>query len=167
MDPPVARGLLHPDRRVPGGAVFEHARRQRGFRGRCTAAGWASKVRGLEREDRLVCQEAAQGASSHWPGHVGATFELRRSSVSANLHLLRGLDQFEVRQTDDRLLQSATQDPDHRLWRRESRSGCYQGMDGGDFGLVRYAQHREVNLRFLANYEPVVFIVSRTCYIAL
>ena len=67
MDRLVVRGLLDSNRRVPGGAVLEHARRQRGFRGRCAAAGRPSKVRGLEREDRLVCEEVAQGASSHGP----------------------------------------------------------------------------------------------------
>ena len=37
----------------------------------------------------------------------------------------------------------------NRMWRGESRSGGHQGLDGGDSGLLRDAQHRQVGNRLL------------------
>lgn len=97
MDAADPGGRLRAERRLPGGAAVKHARRHRRLRGRGAAIGRASSIRGIRRAYRLVRAEAPQGPSAYRSRDLGEDVELRRSAVSADLHLLRRLDELAPR----------------------------------------------------------------------
>jgi hypothetical protein len=58
------------------------------------------------------------------------------------IHLLHRLDEFPIGPRDHRLLQPASARPGDRLRRRERGPRRVQGLDGGNPGLLRDAEHR-------------------------
>jgi len=148
MDAADPGNCLDAERWVPDSAAVQHARRYGRLRGWGAATGRSSQVRGVQRAHRVVRAEAPQSSSAYGPRDPGEDVELRRASVSADFHLLRRLDELPPRQTHHRLLQSAAENLDHRMRRGESRLSNYEGLDGGNSGLLCDAQYRQVESQF-------------------